>query len=254
MKRVARTLEASLAAHSPSAGPDIPDQRRQQVRQLPGLINRSMVSAVDLLAERQPKAAATALNGLAFALGRTRYLGNGAWASVYRTGDEVVKVYRHTAIMSEPERESFLKSRAEMCDELCKQMGVQALGQVFGIDEHPLGDYRVVTARQPYVEGVSLDLFTTNTFDLHEDEIADYCERQPAAKSELSTLVESTFISNEAISMVPDLNGNDNFRLVGANESLCLIDAEPVRHSDYPGVHDMIMRQAEVLGRFLSIA
>lgn len=254
MRKVARTLEASLAAHSASFDDAGRQQRRNALTERPNAIDRRLALGLDTFVAKHRRAATTVLNGLSHSFGSATYLGNGAWSSVYRRGDEVVKIYRNTATMTPEEREADMARRQAMCANLCGNLGAIGVEQTFSIGEHILGGYQVVMGHQPFVGGGKLDLFTTNTLDLCKTEVAAYCERQADGQAQLLGLVEVTFLCDDDGGLLPDLNGADNFRLAGDTERLRLIDSEPVAASEHPGVHAHILRQAETLSDFLGAA
>lgn len=254
MKKIARTLEASLAVHSMSFDEAGRQQRRQSLAERSNPIDRHIALGLDSFAAKHRRAATLVLDKLTQRLSGASYLGNGAWSSVYRRDDEVIKVYRDTATMTPDERAADMARRQEACAALLKNLGGIGVEQAFFIGEHLLGDYEVVMGSQPFVAGARLDLFTTNTLDLREADVASYCERQSTGQSQLLGLVEVTFLCKDTDGLLPDLNGVDNFRLSGAAEELRLIDAEPVGAREHPGVHAHILRQAEVLADFLDAA
>ncbi len=254
MKHIARTLELSLAAHSPSASESFRAHRKSEIEKIPGTVERSVVRGLDTFAAKKRKAATTTLSGLSRIVGGVSYVGNGAFSSVYKRSDMVLKIYRHTALMDEADKEAFRAERAQMCESLRDHLGSLVAKQTLVVGEHPLGNYRVVLAQQPFVAGAGLDLFATNTFKLNRPDITDYCERQVSGGAQLKDLVEKTFATSDDQGLVPDINGVDNFRLVGPGEQLRLIDAEPISRTEHAGVHDHILKQAETLGTFLSTA
>lgn len=254
VKKIAHTLEISLATHSRSADQAMRDERQAGIAQIPNPIERSVVKQLDAFALRHPKAAATTLSGLSRAISGVSYIGNGAFSSVYRKNDEVLKVYRRTALMDEQTREQLRDERAAMCDNLYTYLGPMVAKQTLSVGDHPLGAYRVVMAHQPFVAGDGLDLFTPDTLELQADSISRYCERQPNGQAQLTRLAEATFESEDGAGIVPDMNGVDNFRLAGSDQSLILIDAEPISAQVDRRVHDLILRQAERLAGFLEAA
>ncbi len=255
MRRIARTLELSLAANSRSKGDASRLQRRKQIESLPSITERQIALGINNLAANHRQIATTALSGLSMFIGGLRYVGNGAFVSVYKKGDEVIKVYRHTADLDETARQEHMRSRAEMCDRLQSHLGAMVAAQTLSVEQHPLGNYRVVLARQPYVQGESLDFFTSNTQALNMGGVQDYLERQGNnGKLQILQLVDATFAGHDEFGEGPDLNGWDNYRLVGPGEKIKLIDAEPISEVEHPAVHDLILGQAAILADFVEAA
>lgn len=254
VKKIAHTLEISLATHSRSANQAMRDDRQAGIAQIPNPVERGAVQQLDGFSLRHPKAAAATLSGLSRMISGVSYIGNGAFSSVYKKDDEVLKVYRRTALMDEPAREQLREERASMCDGLYKYLGPMVAKQTLSVGDHPLGTYRVVMAHQQFIAGAGLDLFTPDTLELHADDISRYCERQPTGETQLARLAEATFESEDGTGLVPDMNGVDNFRLAGPEQSLILIDAEPISVHVDRRVHDLILRQAEALAGFLETA
>ncbi len=254
MSRLARTLENSLGVHRRNSTPKTPVSRRRHIGSRLKSPERQVAFAVDLLVEKHPGLASMALNGLAKHIAEAEYIGIGAFCSVYRRGDEVIKIIRHTASMGESQRRSHLETRREMTKDLEDHLGNLVAPQTLTIQEHILGEYQVVTAFQSYVDGTPFDLFETNTLKLNRDKIEALIVRQSSAENELKRLVLATFFEHDHSRLVPDLNGVDNFRLTGESETLTLIDAEPIAQREHQGVHDHILRQAEVLGQFVDAA
>jgi len=112
MKRLARTLELSVATNSSWATEAMREKRRQELAALPNGLERKTGLALDAFAARHTAAAAASLSGLARLVGGVSYLGNGALASVYRKGDEVIKVYRQTALMDEAGQRQYAAEQA----------------------------------------------------------------------------------------------------------------------------------------------
>ncbi len=251
MGKVTRTLDISLASHSRSADEAMEEQRHAQLEMMPGLVGKEAALFLDRLAKKHRSTAINILNLISVIEGGPRYIGNGAFVSVYKDGDEVVKVYRHTACLDEAARQGYMISRAEMCERLKGYLGKIVVPQAFFIGQHPLGDYRVVLARQPYVRGGKLDFFKSNTLSLNETEVAGYCEYYEEGESQIRGLVDATFASHDGSGEVPDLNGCDNIRLVDPSGQIKLIDAEPISEAEHPGVHRLVLDQATILGNFV---
>lgn len=254
MKSAGRVLELSLAANSPSASFESSSERTRDLKAATTPLERPLALGLDYLARRHGRLAKSALGGISKLTANMSYLGNGAMASVYRDGEEVIKVYRQTAVMTPDERAAYLEEHSVMGEALQTHLGVMVANQTFQISMHPLGAYEVVIGKQPFVPGEGLDLFATNTTNLNRAAISDYCERTDTAKDHLQELVEATFAGSDTAGLVPDLNGTDNFRLHGKDEALVLIDAEPVSRLHHPEVHDLILSQADSLGAFMNVA
>ncbi len=254
LAEVARSMELSLAVHSPSGSESLIDDRRRQLAALPSIVERHVAMGIDGFVQGHPRPAKMALNGLAKAIAGLTYVGNGAMSSVYKDHGSVLKVYRHTATMEDRQREKFMHERDDMSRDLKGVMGVMVAGQTFGIETHPFGTYPVVVARQPYISGGSLDLVASNTTYVNKREIEAYCERQPEGLDRLKKLVGYIFEADDESGLVPDINGVDNFRLTGEAEDIVLIDAEPISAQEHPAVHDMILHQADALDWFLRVA
>lgn len=253
MRRIARNLELSLAAHSPSGNDALRHDRECDLRQLGGAA-QTIGLWLDGLAANHTNMATIILSGIARIASGASYIGNGAICSVYRKDNSVLKVHRPTVQMQEEERISYLHSRRERSLALLCHMGEMAIPQTFSIGVHPLGRYRAVIATQPFITGSPLRLFTMNAPDLDKGAVSSYCERQPHGQEQLHRLADSTFRSDETMGLVPDINGKDNLLLQGPSEHIALIDADPVSKNEHPTVRDLILRQAEALDRFLCAA
>ena len=251
MRRIARTLELSLAVHGPAANEAMRAKRREEIARMDGQVSARIALALDAFTAQHRSAATKSLSGLTKVICGMRYVRNGALSSEYSDAAQVLKVYRDTVGMTDGMRQVFATERQAMCDNLSEHLGTTVVAQTFSIDPHPLGGYMAVIGHQPFVPGRDLDLFRTNTLDLNERGIADYCGRQPDGKPQLMGLAEGTFLCDDDAGLVPDLNGVDNFRLVGTAETLRLIDAEPIDGTDNQGGHDLILQQAELLAEFL---
>ncbi len=254
MRSAGRVLELSLAANGPWANPEISAKRTSSLQRLSSPTERTIALGLDYLARQHTSLAKVALQGISRASAGMTYLGNGAMASVYRSGDEVTKVYRQTALMTPEGRGEYRDRQDTLSKTLSLCLGSLVTDQTFEIGTHPLGDYEVVLGKQPFVRGRNLNLFVTNTTDLHEDAIASYCQRRHSGQAQLEKLIDATFDASDSSGIVPDLNGTDNFRLQGDAEVLSLIDAQPISQHEHPGVHDLILSQAESLARFLDAA
>lgn len=252
MRSIARSLELSLASNAFT--PEYAALRRADLYSLNNPIAKRVGLGLDTFAAKHRRVAEMTLRGISTAVCGMRYVGNGATASVYRDKTMVVKVYRQTVPMAMQEKQDYLDKRQAYHKLLATNLGALVTPQAFSIGTHPLGDYTAVLGRQPYIDGRTLNLFRVNTSILNYDDIYAYCERQPGGQTELLGLSEGTFQSSDHDGVVPDLNGEDNFRLVGPSENLILIDSDPIARGEHPKVHDHVLKQAEALGQFLSAA
>lgn len=227
IRSIARTLEQSVATHSPCTDQRIRQQRRTDLHGLPNKSQRLMALAIDFFAEKEPQRARATLDALAVQLAGLHYVSNGMWSSVYREGEDVLKVLRRTARMSLDERKAYAQQRNDWCQKACAHLGAIAVPQDYQQGVHPFGDYSVVIARQKYVPGEAIDLFTPGTTELHEDTITAFCARNPLGRQALRHIVDSTEEMHDSLGLVPDLNGADNFR-PSTTAGILLIDTEPI--------------------------
>lgn len=240
----------SVALHSDSADDVLRENRQRDIENMQRTSERLTAAAINRSTKRHPHAAKLALRGLSKGLANLDYQGNGAWSSVYRSREHVIKVLRNTAQMTEQERQQFAQERNEMCSRAATVLGSLLVPQDYMTGVHPFGDYDVVIARQDYIPGPSLDLFRTNSTELCASQIADFCETTAKGQAQLEDLVASTFVLHDQQATVPDLNGVDNIR-IDPNQTMRLIDAEPIAYAEHPAVHELILSQAEILGAYL---
>jgi hypothetical protein len=250
IRKIARTLELSVAMHSKSTVSSVRQERSADIEQMRNPLERHTARRIDRSTARHPKFARIALNGIAHGLAGIGYEGNGAWSSVYRSGDEVVKVLRNTALMSDQERSDFAAKRNDMCTRAAPILGRAIVPQVYETGTHPFGDYRVVVAKQQFIAGPSLDLFVFNTMELQRAAVDAFCSSVSDGQQKLQDLAVSTFVLDDQHALVPDINGGDNLRIDRTGE-LRLIDAEPVSGETNPGGRDLILAQAEALSTYL---
>lgn len=249
IRSIARTLEQSVATHSPCTDQRMRQQRRRDLHRLPSHAQRTMALAIDIFAEKEPRLARSVLDNLAMRLAGINYVSNGVWSSVYQNGGVVLKVLRRTATMSPEERESYAQQRNDWGRKAYVGLGNIAVPQTYAQGVHPFGGYTVVLAHQRYVGGESIDLFTPGTTDLNESAVDSFCAEHPLGRQALRSIVDSTEIMHNSYGLVPDLNGNDNFRM-SRHEGLLLIDPEPVSPEVDQGIYDLILAQAGVLAEY----
>lgn len=250
IRQIARTLEVSVVLHSDGMPEESRQQRHRDIKSMPNPIEQWVAMAVDNVAAMHPRIAKTALWGCAKGIAGLDYQGHGAMSSVYRDDDRVLKVIPHTANMTGQQRADYADLRNDICARTASVLGPVAVPQLYIAETHPFGDYAVVVARQPYITGSSLDLFEPNTTRMRSAQIDDFCARAPTSKNQLQELVQSTFILKDEQNMVPDLNGSNNLR-VDVTGTCRLIDPEPILFNEDPTVSNLILSQAEALGKYL---
>lgn len=252
MKSIGRSLELSLAVHSVSGNPEQVEQRRTDISNMDNPLRRSIANSLEDLTINHRALASILLSGIARMTTGLTYLGNGAMSSVYRHGEQVVKVHRQTIGQTSETMTDYVNVHRDLCELAATHLGHIVVPQKFFVGEHPLGRYPVVLSRQPFIRGDRLDLFTPNTTELNKPALNAYCESDEEGLSQLRHLVQGTFDCNDHAGLVPDLNGADNFRVT--DQGLQLIDGVPIPGEVFPTVHKQILQQAEVLGNFVRAA
>jgi hypothetical protein len=221
-------------------------ERRRQIKALPGTVNRLSALAIDSFAACQPELSRVALDTLALRIASLHYLSNGVWSSVYQSGEQVIKVHRATATMNQNERQQYAHTRNVWGRTLGQLLGPMVVPQRYKDGLHPFGGYNVVLAKQCYVAGERLDLFRLGTCTPHEQAIEAFCARTEQGARSIRELAIGTLKADQNLGLVPDLNGLDNLR-ADSSGNLSLIDAEPVHPSVNHYVYDLIVQQAHVL-------
>jgi hypothetical protein len=247
---LARAIEISAAIHSPSANDQMRKVRTDDITQIPHFVKRNTMRGIDWLCGKDQRIGALALTFFANNIGGMEYLGNGAWSSVYRNDDTVLKVHRGTALMSDQERLEYLKCHIDDSRNTQSILGKLVLPQELTIEEHPFGKYTVVVARQPFIRGEPINFVHSSTPHIDTNAIHDYIENSIVTPKTLTDFVDATFCLDDTHSLVPDINGYGNF-IASQQGELCLIDSDPVAKEHFPCEYDMILRQADNIGRFV---
>lgn len=233
MNSVARTLELSIASHSPVTPEHRREERRRDLKATPNPVKRAIGISLDTLARDHPTAASKLLDGIVRTQGM-QYLGHGADSSVYRRGSQVLKVFRATAIMTPGDRAAFEREASDRVKTAKTFLGEICLEQTYGIEKHPLGGYMVALAKQPYVGGQPLDMFDMGSSELRIDGLAQLLEAREDAAQEVIKFLDGAADLHDNHGLMPDLNGSDNFRIHGKHQQIALIDPAPIAYADHP--------------------
>ena len=239
-------LELSLAS---SIAPDMQAERVDNIAGLQNPVKRLGAEALHKLAIDRPKQATRLMQAVLRPHG-LEYLGFGIEASVYKTGDEVVKVHRRSVQMSEARRHRVAEEKQAQFTDFRPFYGGFLLDQVITVDTHPLGrDLRAVQTRQPFFSFVhNLGIFTLNNPSVNIDNLERVCRQYPGIADELTDFVEAARRGAAETGLLPDVNGTDN--LVVSSDSnvpeLKLIDSQPLP-ADQGWAEELINAQLDSL-------
>lgn len=239
MSRLSNVLELSIAT---SITPEASSRRRTEIQSLPNKAKRFGALAVHDFAIRFPRSAAR-LAGLP----ATEFIGTGADSSVFRKGDNVIKIHRRSIEMSEPER----RRLAQMMDHSHKVMATHMTGfvidQMVDIQPSPLcSSQRAVQIFQRYHDWSGIGTFVPDKPEINLQGLERVCRAIPGIDDSLRDFVRSSRTMFEKTGFLPDTNGTDNLVLTqGDSPELILIDGQPIG-GDHPGVQAKIISQLQL--------
>lgn len=179
-----------------------------------------------------------------------RFLGVGAKATVYKMGDEVVKVIRHTKDMSTRQMEEAVDLESSAAQSVYDTVDPDLMvRQEYVIDAHPVVNFTCVVARQAFVSGTGITLFKTNSTEFSDG--VKLVASSSKARADMGRVVGSVLDCYGEGLPVIDLNGRKNFIL---NErGLVSIDPDPVTPK-YDFSYNLVRDQALALHRKLRAA
>lgn len=222
---VGRVLEHSIAAHVDSR---MRAERAANVAALPPM-HRRMAELMMRFNQTHPHAAAQTLDGIA-RMRHLRYLGTGIEYTVYhdQRGQEVVKVHRDSAAVSEVQRRNLQCEKAADRALLANYLGSNVVSQSVEIGRHVFGGYRVLLVRQPFVNFKPEEaIFTVNEPNVDRYRLEKIVRRYPSAASGLAEFAQQSRKMFEETNLLPDTNGRHN--VVAAPDGMpTLIDTTPI--------------------------
>jgi hypothetical protein len=252
MLTVARMLDLSLAS---SITPNLEAVRVAEIEALANPVKRLGAEALHSLAINHPERAHQLMTRVLQPHG-IDYVGFGVEASVYRTGDNVIKVHRKSTDMNEAQRQQIAQDKEAQFNHISPFLGNFLLTQTIAVDTHPLGkNLRAVQTTQPYFEFVhNLGLFTMNSPQVSVDLIDKVCRQYPGIDDELRDFVAASNKAADATQLLPDVNGRDNLVIStdGTSTSrLMLIDSQPIVPQNPGWVQDLVRAQLGSLSNSL---
>ncbi len=147
-------------------------------------------------------------------------IGFGLHSTVIRQGDYAIKLLRLSKNMTIPEKLEEIQSLRTGQEIVLKYMSDFALEATYSIIQHPLQEEeQIIAAKQPYLADYKpiqvYDIETMNSFSNR-------------TKAKFIKFAECSLNMLEKTGYIPDIYGVNNFGLVNNQESLLLIDTEPV--------------------------
>ena len=248
---LARTLELSVTYQRAGMDNNGREARAREMADISNPLQRRLAQGIEHFAETHPQAAWRTLDGLARHIAGLQLVGTGYYSTVYRSGEQIIKIIRSTAQLPEQEREAYAATANLECARAAAILPDTITPQRFGVEQHPFGKHTIVVASQRFVAGATLDLFDFCKPTLRHATVDEYLVGAIDGATELGKIVDGAFAMNDAYSLAPDINGRDNLRVTTPEGRLSLIDARPTSVVDNPWGHDLLLRQADVLGAYL---
>ncbi|HEX8226484.1 MAG TPA: hypothetical protein VF572_01290 [Candidatus Saccharimonadales bacterium] len=153
------------------------------------------------------------------------------WESIcYTNGSFVIKVDKASAGMSEAERRGVAAKLQHDHAVLVSYLGSSAvLPQTVDVGPHPANKrQQVVMTEQPHAVFIPLDpVFPAAGGNIDKVVLDQLFTAYPNIKGELSDLASNSLMMAAETKLVPDIGGMGNIGLVGASNTVTMIDAIP---------------------------
>jgi polyhydroxyalkanoate synthesis regulator phasin len=232
MSTIGRMLELSIA----SQNPDHPIEelaRRQSIQTLPNPAKRVGAFAMHRFSALFPRSAQSLLRYDAGLVG-IEYLGYGREATVYRSGDNVIKTIRASADLNEEERQTLVRNIDHEYAQAKQWLPDFMPPQVAHVNEHPLGGtsrtVQIVQSYRPFLDDVTI--FQTNTTRVDAEDIDDLRQRFPGIEDPLTDFVDCSYQLASETGFWPDTNGVNNLVLTDSPDpEVQLIDSRTLNAS-----------------------
>lgn len=247
MLTVARLLELSLAS---TQNLNWQAEREHEIGQLRNPFKRLGAKGIHYISATQPDASMQIMQAIVARHG-LEYLGCGFESSVYKRGDEVIKVHRNSVRMPQYQKEFLRVKKQGEYQLLSQHLGSFLLSQSIVVDVHPLGDgHQAVQTLQPYCDfSESLKIFRKDKDAIDLGALDELCRAHPGIEDTLRDFVEASFTAADQTNCLPDTNGVNNLVIAadaGQVSGLKLIDTQPITPS-FPDVQILIRNQLSSL-------
>lgn len=227
MLRIIRGLENSLIS---TQSPALTRSREQAIRTLPTSAEQIGALMLHKLVVAYPEISRKVVNTILGRLG-LECIGCGGDTIVYRKADEVIKVVRGSALLSETAKQADAERRNQQYINLSKYLGHFVLTQSTSVGPHPYeSNWSVIQTTQPFVRFDSLNLVMPNRPTANRSGIIEAIYNHPGVDYALNEFFAASRYYHEQTDCYPDINGLDNLVIyqLGNTPELVLLDTVPI--------------------------
>lgn len=200
--------------------------------------------ALHACAVKMPRAAA-ALTRIRYEEWDAEFIDMGFEFTVFRTGEEVLKIAHGTIQMDRHEQESYAEQRRKSYRHMADWLGDFALPQSIEVAPLPfLPSRTAVQVRQPYHDIVDPELFHRDSPGINRLNVDSIRSEHPTSSDQLLDFIERGRSLYGALELVPDTNGTAN--LVMDGERIFMVDGQPIGTEHRP-IQQIILGQLDSL-------
>lgn len=245
MSKFRNVLEQSLAT---SITPEMQTERRNNILELPSRTKRVGALAIHEFATRFPSTAAKILG-----FQGVDFVGAGADSTVFRQGDQVVKVHRRSVEMGEPSRQILAAEMDRAYKVMASHLPDFILAQTIDVAAHPIRtEQRAVQIHQRYYDWYGIGTFLPNEGSIDLSGLAEVCRTVPGIDDALRDFVHGSRHMHAETGFLPDTTGINNLVLTRTDTpELVLIDGQPIG-TEHAEVQDKILSQLDQTERALA--
>ncbi|MGD0284134.1 MAG: hypothetical protein ABSB12_00860 [Candidatus Saccharimonadales bacterium] len=236
MLRIIRGLENSLVS---TQSPALTKSRERAIRTLPTSAEQIGALLLHKLVVAYPEISRKVVDVILGRIG-LECIGSGGDTIVYRKVDEVIKVVRGSAFMSETAKQADVERRNQQYINLSKYFGHFVLSQSTSIGPHPYeSSWSVIRTTQPFVHFDSLDLVMPNRPTANRSGIMEAIHNYPGVDNALNEFFAASRNYHEQTNCYPDINGLHNLVIYqpGDIPELVLLDTVPIE----PGISQPLL-------------
>lgn len=236
-----RSLESTMSKETLA-------DRRCEIAVASGKTKRTLLGTAHKVSEKYPRQVARLL-GVDYDPKELRDpIGSGSENIVFRQKNEVIKVHKGSAFMSEAQRQEIAAKKAHDHELMAEHLGQFALPQQVYVGEHPIiPSLRAIQTRQIYLSGLRDTRLVGESSGT--DSVAANLDRfygeYPEAAGQLIDFVEDSYKLDDEHNLLPDTNGSRNL-VIGTDQNMVMVDGQPVGQ-EHTAVQDIIRWQLESL-------
>lgn len=238
MASIKRAITSSILS---TDSPESRGERQRELESIKNPVKRTGMLALHGAVVKKPDYFAY-LMGFDYVPGTMREIGRGADSSVYRVGEQVLKVNRESIFMSPQERQAYARTEAERHKLLAAHVGDVVLPHNIFIGPHPvLTSEAAVQITQRFVTGFDPGLFSPGSPDINHENLASLRDQNPSAVTQLADFAEHSMALFDEHGLIADTNGVKNLIINGTGD-LLMIDSTPIGREN-ADIQELIARQ-----------